>query len=248
MSFETFAAALRRVPAPMRAFAIAGLGIVAFAAIVIGVASHTPKANLFASPLHPEQVTEVQSELASWNVPFTPVADNVVVDTRARNGILLRLSLAGVPHSHVETTNDTLANVGGLTPQAVIDAQTRSGLAGDIEMGLRSVDGVDDARVIIAPAKTAEFADESARDASASVRLRLHPGAGLGHEGVAGIRQFVASSVAGLDASRVTILDDRGIALADDAATGDDGDSLQRSLQTALDTALGAGAAIVRVH
>ncbi|HVA29085.1 MAG TPA: flagellar M-ring protein FliF C-terminal domain-containing protein, partial [Candidatus Baltobacteraceae bacterium] len=65
---------------------------------------------------------------------------------------------------------------------------------------------------------------------------------------VAGIRSFVAASVAGLDASRVTILDDRGVALGDRAGASDDADALQRSLQSALDTAFGAGAAIVRVH
>jgi flagellar biosynthesis/type III secretory pathway M-ring protein FliF/YscJ len=135
-----------------------------------------------------------------------------------------------------------------LTPQAVVDAQARSGLAGDIELALRSIEGIDDARVIIAPAKIAEFADQGSSDATASVRLQLHAGAHLSQASIAGIRSFVAASVTGLNASRVTILDDRGVALSGDGAENDDANALQRSLQTALDDALGAGMAIVRVH
>ena len=247
MNADKLSAALAAVPLRTRLVVGAAAAIAVILSIAWTVASHGARVNLFASSLRSEQLAEVQDELASWNVPFTPVADNVVVDPRSRNDVLLRLSLAGVPHAHVATTSETLANVGVLTPQAVVDAQTRAGLAGDIEVGLRSVEGVDDARVIIAPAKTAEFADESGRDASASVRLRLHPGATLGRDAVAGVRQFVAASVAGLEASRVTILDDRGMAL-NNGSGGGDADALQRSLQSALDAALGTGASIVRVH
>lgn len=228
--------------------ALSAGGFCAFAIVVtIGILSHPSRDALFASPLHPEQLAEVQERLASWNVPFTPTADNVVVETSRRNDLLLRLSLSGVPHPHVETTGEALASIGVLTPQSVIEAQTRAGLAGDIEAGLRGIDGIDDARVIVAPAKQAEFADETPGEASASVRLQLRPGTRLSEPAVNGIRAFVAAAVTGLDPQRVTLLDDRGIALG----IGDDGAeavALQASLQSALDAALGAGAAIVRVR
>jgi flagellar biosynthesis/type III secretory pathway M-ring protein FliF/YscJ len=50
-----------------------------------------------------------------------------------------------------------------------------------------------------------------------------------------------------LDERHVTIVDDRGVALGDGGGD-DDAADLQRSLQSALDSAIGAGAAIVRVH
>jgi len=227
-------------------------GSVGFAAVAAAIGAvilgHTSRTVLFAQPLHSEQLTEVEERLAGWNVPFTPTADNVVVDTQRRNDLLLRLSLAGVPHDHLFSTGEAIANIGMLTPQSVIDAQTRAGLSGDIESGLRGIDGVDDARVIVAPAKPPAFADESGDEASASVRLRLRAGSQLSHQTVAGIRAFVAASVPELRPSRVTILDDRGVALADDVRTGDDASDLQRSLQSALDGAFGEGAAIVRVR
>jgi flagellar M-ring protein FliF len=106
---------------------------------------------------------------------------------------------------------------------------------------------VEDARVIIAPAKAGYFADEGSRDASASVRLRLTPGARLSRDAIAGIRAFVAASVPGLNAANVMLVDDRGIALGEHQ-DGADAADLQRSLQSALDAAIGEGAAIVRVH
>ncbi len=248
LALNSALARLRALSGPARLAAIAGVALLAVFAIVAATVARPDRVALFAQPLHSEQLAEVQEQLASWNVPFTPTADNVVVDAGRRNDLLLRLSLAGVPHEHVETSGEVLAAVGALTPQAVIDAQTRNGLAGDIEVALRSVNGVDDARVIVAPAEHAEFSDQSDRPATASVRLRLHPGASLSHDAVAGIRRFVAASVAGLEPHDVTILDDRGVALGDDGSDGNDAGALQNALQSALDQALGAGATIVRVH
>jgi flagellar M-ring protein FliF len=235
------------LPKAIRTVAIATAVVLVAASAWGGIAAHPPRSQLFATPLHSEQLAEVEERLAGWNVAFAPGADNVVVDTSRRNDLLLRLSLAGVPHAHIASTGEALAGVGMLTPQAVIDAQTRAGLAGDVEAALRGIDGLDDVRVIVAPAKAAEFADESSREASASVRVRMRAGARLSRAAIAGIRAFVAAAVAGLTPSRVTILDDSGAAL-DEGSGGDDVSDLQRSLQSALDEALGEGTSVVRVR
>lgn len=237
------------LPARTRAFAALGFAAIGAAGILAALLAHPQRVALFAAPLHADQLAEVQERLASWNAPFTPVADNVLVDAGHRSDLLLRLSLAGVPHPHVDGSSDVLPKLGALTPQSVIDAQARDALAGDVELGLRGIAGVQDARVIIAPAQQADFADESAREASASVRLTLQPGAALSHDAIAGIRAFVAASVPGLQARNVTILDDRGVALGEgDAGSGNDENSLAQSLQSALDAAVGEGTTIVRVH
>jgi flagellar biosynthesis/type III secretory pathway M-ring protein FliF/YscJ len=221
--------------------------VIVGAAVCVANVARPFNVSLFAAPLHPEQLSEVEERLAGWNVPFTPTSDNVLVAAKRRSELLLRLSLAGVPHGHIESSSDVLAKVGALTPQEIVEAQTREGLAGDIELGLRGVQGVDDVRVIVAPAKEAYFADEASHDATASVRLRLHDGARLSGDAVAGIRTFVASSVPGLEPQRVAIVDDRGVALEDGEQASDGGD-LQTSLQSALDSALGTGAVVVRVR
>lgn len=248
MTFNAFLLRVFALPKSTKITGIAIFTLIVLATVVLVAKIHPVTELLFAQPLHADQLTEVEEQLAQWNVAFTSSADNVLVDVSRRNEILLRLSLAGVPHPHVATTNEALANVGVLTPEAVVDAQTRSGLAGEIELALRSVDGVEDARVIIAPAKVAEFADQSSSQASASVRLRLRPGVHLSSASIGGMRAFVAASVTGLDAARVTILDDAGIAMSALNGYSDDERALESSLQSALDEALGAGVAIVRIH
>lgn len=216
-------------------------------AVLAAIAARPAAAALFATPLHPDQIQEVEERLASWNVPFTPTQDNVTVEASRRNDLLLRLSLAGVPHRHIADESEELATLGALTPQSVIDAQTLEGREGDIAAALRNVAGISDASVLIAPAAAGEFGDQTGSPASASVRLHLEPGTQLANETLAGIRAFVAAAVAGLQPARVTILDDHGVAL-DAASAGSDAAALQEALQSALDAAFGAGTTIVRVH
>ena len=91
----------------------------------------------------------------------------------------MRLSLAGVPRLHIADSNQTLAKVGALRAQAILEAQTRDGLAGDLALGLRDITGIKDARVIIAPATSGYFADEASHEASASVQIVREPGVEL---------------------------------------------------------------------
>jgi len=238
-----------RTLAPRSRLLAAGLLLAALAAAAVAWGlQRDARVALFATPLRPEQVAEVAQRLAEWNVAFVAAPDNVRVDARRRNELLLRLSLAGLPHPHRPTSSETLEKAGPLVPQSVLDAQQREGLAGDLAAALRGLDGVDDAQVIIAAPRAAAFADEPSAPVSAGVRLSLRPGARLTPERIAGIRQFVADAVPGLDPAHVALLDDRGSALDGSPASADDPAAMQSSLQSALDEAFGAGATIVRVR
>ncbi len=225
-----------------------GAGILALAALggAAYFSARDVRTTLFASPLRGDQLAEVEQRLAAWDVPYGVTSDNVRVDPARRSGLLLRLALAGVPHPHLAGSDEALAHLGALTPQTVLEAQTRDALAADLALGLRGLDGITDARVVIAPSSAGVYADETRHDASASVRLEVAPGSHVSERSVAGIKAFVAGGVPGLDAARVTVVDDRGIAL--DGATGDDPGDVQSALQSALDDAFGARATIVRVH
>jgi flagellar biosynthesis/type III secretory pathway M-ring protein FliF/YscJ len=236
------------LPAKQRLVAALLAAALLAAVALAALAQRDTRVALFATPLATDQVAEVVERLAAWNVPFAALPDNVRVDAARRNELLLKLSLSGVPHAHLGSSAEALAKAGPLTPQSVLDAQQREGLAGDLAAGLRGVAGVDDAQVIVAPARETGFADEAPEATTASVRLTLRPGASLSRETLQGVREFVAAGVPGLDPKRVALLDDRGAAL-DDAATGSEqAEALQASLQAVLDVALGAGSSIVRVH
>ncbi|MHB8141008.1 MAG: flagellar M-ring protein FliF C-terminal domain-containing protein [Vulcanimicrobiaceae bacterium] len=227
--------------------ALVTLGVVLGAILLfVGLAARPNRVALFPEPLHAEQVREVEERLAEWHVVFAPTSDNLQVAAGERSSLLLRLSLAGVPHRYIATSQQLLAGVGALTPASVIDAQTRAGLSADIELALRGIEGVADADVIVAPAREPEFADQRPRNSSASVRLRLTPGARLNRATIAGIRAFVAASVPGLRPAAVMLMDDRGVALG--SSSGQDAGEIEKSVQSALDRAFGVGMTIVTVH
>jgi len=97
---------------------------------------------LFATPMRPEQQAEVEERLAAWSVPYGSDSGNVRVERGKRSELLLRLALAGVPHPHLSGSDEVLAHIGALTPQSVLEAQTRDALAADLALGLRGLDGV----------------------------------------------------------------------------------------------------------
>lgn len=239
---------LRALSPRTRMLAVAGIVMAIVAALFATMLQRDQRVALFSEPLRPEQVAEVTQRLAEWNVGFVAVPDNVRVDQRRRNDLLLRLALAGIPHMHVATSSELLEKAGPLTPSTVLEADQRNGLSGDLELALRGVAGIDDARVIVAPARPGTFADDAGSNASAGVRLSLHPGVVLPKGVVDAIRTFVAAAVPGLEPKRVTVLDDRGFALEESGDRGADGQTLAASLQSALDTVFGAGSTVVRVR
>src|ERR1700736_3379284 len=160
MTVATLLARLRGAPPRARAFGALALVVLALCGALGFALSRDTRVALFATPLRADQLAEVEQRLAAWNVPHATSADNVRVDRAKRGELLLRLALAGVPHAHLAGSGEALAHVGALTPQAVLEAQTRDALAADLALGLRGVDGVADARVVIAPASGGIYADE----------------------------------------------------------------------------------------
>jgi flagellar biosynthesis/type III secretory pathway M-ring protein FliF/YscJ len=231
-----------------------GVAVVVGIAGLIGVACvimRPPDIALFAVALDSAQLTEVDARLAAWGVNHAVLSDNISVSARERNDILLRLAMVGLPHAHLADSNETLEKLNALTPDSVFQAQARAGNAADLALALRGIDGVLDAGVVIAPAVHAPFSDEPDTGATAAVRLTLRSGTVLTGAAIDGIRSFIAGGVPGLTRERVTLLDDRGVALRSEAvavSSHDDGSTIRASLQSAFDQAFGAGVTIIRVH
>ncbi|HZV80482.1 MAG TPA: flagellar M-ring protein FliF C-terminal domain-containing protein [Candidatus Binatus sp.] len=230
----------------------AACGLALIAAAIALYASNTAAVPLFDAPLHASQTAEIAQTLTLWNEPFTTggKGDAVLVPAHRKREILMRLTLAGLPHGYVPTSADVLdAQDNPLTPPEIINDRRRAGIEGDLVSSLRRIDGVSDAAVVIAPATGDSFADSSERSPpSASVQLILAAGARLGASEVAGIRRFVAAGYPGLTADRVTVVDGTGTllgAIPDQVSSRES--RVQANVQSALDASLGAGVAIVRV-
>ncbi|HLJ84577.1 MAG TPA: flagellar M-ring protein FliF C-terminal domain-containing protein [Candidatus Eremiobacteraceae bacterium] len=237
----------------------APVAAIAFALIIVGIASvlvlrSASGVALFDAPLHADQIAEVTNALTLWGEPHTaaPGSDQIFVPAARRQTLLLRLTLAGIPHAHVPTSADEIAEpISPLAPSALVDDRRRLGLEGDLVAALRRISDVEDASVFITPAAGDIAALGDPPQTSAAVQIVARPGASLAPAAVNGIRNLVASAVPGLSADRVAVTDADGKLLKDapqqDTTIARES-RLQSSVQSALDAVFGAGAAVVRVR
>ena len=119
----------------------------------------------------------------------------------------------------------------------------RRALEGELERTISKMSGVEAAKVHLAIPQTAAFR-AAQTPAEASVVLRLRGGMEPSPEVVRGISHLVASSVDGIDAGRVSVLDHTGRLLSSPYTSGSLADAASRELDTrrAVETYLGAKA------
>ncbi len=135
----------------------------------------------------------------------------------------------------------------------------RRALEGELARTILQIDEVEAARVHLVVPEKALFKDDE-KPATASVVLKLKSGRPLRSEAVKGISHLVASSIEGLDAADVTILDSRGMLLSENknnslaAATATQYDLQQKvesylvqKAQSMLESVVGQGNALVQV-
>lgn len=94
--------------------------------------------------------------------------------------------------------------------QFVQDVRFRRGLEGELAQSIMSLDAVQSARVHLSIARSSSFVLSDGEKSSASVVVTLKPSRELKSEQIAAIINMVAGSVAGLDPSRVTLVDQNG--------------------------------------
>jgi len=229
--------------------AVVGFAVVLIGSFVIAYSFRDTKTVLSSKPWTADQVAEVDKELSGWSVPHATLLDNVRVDAGQRNDILLRLALAGVPHDTLDGAAVMLKDVGALTPQSVLDDVRVHANENELATQLRSITGIANAKVIVAPGKPAFFANEKSSDASASVMLTLAPGAALSSDTIDAVKRYVASGVSGLESDRVAVMDDHGTASGNAGADmASQARAKQLAAQSQLDAVLGVGLTSVRVN
>jgi len=212
-----------------------------------------------------------------------PAESGKVVDSLKELGIPYRLSEGGtrveVPQDRVYEARMQLAQKGvpskgtgfelmdkntfGLT-SFLQKVNYQRALQGEIERTIMQLEGVEGARVHLVIPEEKLFSEE-AKEPTASVVVRLRPGATLRDFQIQAIANLVANSVEGLSPERVAILDDRGNILA--SGTGDASsmvsianltatqlqikkdieENLTRQIQSMLEGVLGYRQAVVRV-
>lgn len=246
----------------------AGASLVFFIALV-ALASRGPAYVPLFTNLNPQDAGSIVTQLESQSVPYRlansgrtiEVPEGVVHRTR------LALAQQGLPSNGV-VGFEILAR----PPLGQTDFDKRvqylRALQGELTRTILAIEGVQDARVHLNIPEPSVFVRDR-RPASASILLKLNPGAVIDPGQVRGIVNLVAGTVDGLRPEAVTVLDQTGRLLtalvpetggtAGTAGAGgaaannnlivqqDFQRKLEASLQTLLDGVLGTGNAIARV-
>lgn len=146
------------------------------------------------------------------------------------------------------------------------DSKVRYTLAlqNELEETLKTMNGVQDARVHIVMPDQTLFADKQ-NPTTAAVTLNLVPGTKISDQQIHSIASLMASSVEGLTTDNVTIVDTEGNTLSDVLSSNNSNsldhlsvtqlqyqqqieDNTEKSVQSMLDKTLGSGKAVVRVN
>ncbi|MGB3463103.1 flagellar basal-body MS-ring/collar protein FliF [Rhodanobacter lindaniclasticus] len=218
---------IARSPAARQALLLVAIA----AAVALGVAvvlwSRGPNYGLLYAGLDQKDAAAVAQELQAGNTPFQLSADGSSIMAPAADlaGLRLKLASKGLPRgsasSSVMPASDSPFGMSDLAERTRYQQMLESDLSATIG-GLQSVRA---ARVHLAMAKPSAFIRDN-REASASVLVTLYPGRQLDAGQVAAIVHLVASSVPGLDARQVSVVDQQGQLLTTDpsspAAVGDD--------------------------
>ena len=195
------------------------------------------------SGLSPEQAGRVIQELQTSKVPYEVENKGTVITVPEDRVDEIRLTFAADgkgPQGGVGF--EVFDNQAFGTTSFVERTNYQRATEGELARTIQSLSTVDRARVHIAMGKRSLYSRED-EPPSASVVLELRAGQQLTRAQRRGIVNMVASSIAGLDPSRVTLLDGTGNALAAPGSEGvghEDSMDLERTLASRVERMLEA--------
>lgn len=246
-----------RQPAVQRALpAIATSTAIGIAALAWFMTQSAPQTQLFAG-LEDSDKAAVADALQGAGIGHSidPATGALTVDADKLHQARIALAGQGLPKA--QPSGDSLIASLPMGSSRAIEGETlRSAREADLSRTIETIDAVKNARVHIAAAEPSLFVRED-KPATASVMLTLMNGRSLSDGQVQAIRFLVASSVPGMNADQVSVIDQRGALLSDTATSSDMKafqlqtqveDRFRRALDTLLGPMLGAGNYTVEVH
>lgn len=188
---------------------LAVLVVVALVGVVVWTQFlHRPPGwNVVSEAASPDDTEALASLLRSRGVPVRVTGSKVEVPSDQLDTARAAAAAAGLPQSGkgFELFDGSSFGKSSFTEQI----NYRRALEGELARSIATLAQVDGARVHLALGRRSVFKEREEAPA-ASIALRLYPGQVLTAEQVRGIRQLVASSVDGLKADAVTLVDNHG--------------------------------------
>lgn len=261
--------ALKRILEPFMALSpgkrmliagVAFLSVAAFA-VLIFVANRVDYRPLFTN-LSPEDAGEIVKKLKDTKTPYQITADGKGIMVPADKVYEQRLTLAseGLPQGGGVGFEIFDRKNFGMT-EFVQKINYQRALQGELSRTISQISGVEQARIhLVIPEKS--LFKENEKPSTASIVLKMKSGSSLRENEVQGIVHLVSSSIEGMEADNVTVLDSRGKVLNKGGGSSDSTSKLTSSMQetqrvyeknveeriqSLLDPIIGSGKTVARV-
>ncbi|NUN69457.1 MAG: flagellar M-ring protein FliF [Bacteroidetes bacterium] len=186
------------------------IGVMALVSVI-----SKPSYGVLFSNLNQQDASKIVQILKEKTIPFTLDDDGktILVPKEQLYELRLDMASAGLPNSSIigyEIFDRTNLGISDFVQKV----NYRRALEGELARTILNLNEVEGVRVHIVTPERALFKEDE-KPPTASVVLKLRSGRPLKKEESQGIAHLVASSVEGMDASNVTILDTRGNVLSE---------------------------------
>jgi flagellar M-ring protein FliF len=221
---------LARIFAPLRQFwsglsllvkriLVAALALILIAALVLSIWLNSEEYVAIYTELPEYELTEIEAQLSEMGVKVRfDGAGRIMVPKSQEAAIRMQLATAGYPKNGLNywaDENDTV-----LTTDYNRKLALYRQAAERIGASIKTIDGVKDAiATIFPPSETAYYLQEE-NPPTASLIIHMREGRSLTQNQIAGIQHYVVTSVQGLTAENITILDGQGNNLLGDSGIG----------------------------
>lgn len=193
-----------------------GISSLAIVLFVAGISVFAYKYNTKYVPLYPTKMTdndvqEASAVLTQLRIDHNITITNDGIELPPSQKVRAQAALAdnGLPRSPILTREQVVKEGGIGKTVAEQEAIRKQLLEGEITMAFRSMEGINDAQVILAIPRKSSFRDDNVRT-TASIRLNLKPEAQVTRDKVKGMVNMVAASVPELRPEDVNIIDTNG--------------------------------------
>ena len=196
---------------------VAGIAAVVAVMVVFWLWSQKPDYRVLFSNFADKDGGAIVAELDKLSVPykFAEGGGAILVPADQVHQVRLKLAAQGLPKGG-NIGFELLENQKFGVSQFVEQVNFQRGLEGELERSIQSISAVQAARIHLAIPKPSVFVREQ-QYPTASVLLNLHNGRRLDGQQVAAVVHLVASSVPNLSADHVTVVDQNGNLLSDNA-------------------------------
>lgn len=240
--------------------AVLGSGALLLAGFLVFQWASTPSYSPLYTNLSAKDASAVVDKLDARGTPYEIADGGSTVMVPKDQVYTSRISLSGegLP-SGSESGYSILDKQSLSTSQAQEQTNFKRAMEGELSNTVEAIDGVETAVVHLALPQKQVFADNQA-PATASVLVASRAGNTLNAEQVQAIVHLVASSIDGLDTSKVTVADSTGKVLSATDGSGGDGaastrtqqindfqDQTRDRIQAMLDRVVGPGNSTVAV-